>query len=362
MKEARATVASQRWKRIRSGALIAATMAAVAGATIPLSASAAPASPPTTKADALAQYKSLTTQAEKLDEDLLAAKNDLTNKQGQLKRATATLTSAKQAEQQAAQVEKQFQGQVDQFAEANYDGARLNQLSALLTGTSTHDFLDRATMINEIATANDSAMNKLESAVKRTTAAQHQATTAAQQSQAATTAAAKLVSTISGKQKALDSQIAKVKAALNKLTVVQKKSLSTGSVVGSTSTFLGPPGVINTVLQAALSRRGDEYVWGAAGPSQFDCSGLVLWSYAKGGITLPHSSRVQYTYGKPVAYGQWKVGDLLFFGSSAASIHHVAMYVGNGDIVQAPTTGVPVEVVPVSGGGSDYYGAKRIVG
>src|SRR6202000_238882 len=99
-KEARATVASQRWKRLRSGALIAATMAAVAGATIPLSASAAPASPPTTKADALAQYKSLTTQAEKLDEDLLAAKNDLTNKQGQLKRATAAATSAKQAEQQ----------------------------------------------------------------------------------------------------------------------------------------------------------------------------------------------------------------------------------------------------------------------
>jgi cell wall-associated NlpC family hydrolase len=88
----------------------------------------------------------------------------------------------------------------------------------------------------------------------------------------------------------------------------------------------------------------------------------MLWSWAKAGITLPHSSRAQYTYGKSVAYGAWQPGDLLFFGGSASTIHHVAMYVGNGEIVQAPTTGVPVQVVPVSGAGSDYFGAKRLVG
>lgn len=356
-------MASQRWTRLRSGVLIAATTATLVGTVIPLTATAAPASPPTTKADALQQYKKLTAQGEKLDEDLLAAQNDLKHKQAQLKKATAALNSAKQAEQRAVRVEHQFQGQVDQFAEASYSGARLNQLSALLTGTSAHDFLDRATMLNEIAAANDGALHKLTDAVRQAADAQHKAAAAQQQSKAATTAAAKLVSTVTAKRTALKAQTSKVKAALDRLTAAQKATLTSASKsVGNTGTFLGPPGVLNTVLQAALSRRGDTYVWGGDGPTEFDCSGLVMWSYAKGGISLPHSSRAQYTYGTPVAYGQWKVGDLLFFGGSASTIHHVAMYVGNGDIIQAPTTGVPVEVVPVSGGGSDYYGAKRIVG
>ncbi|HEX5117483.1 MAG TPA: NlpC/P60 family protein [Pseudonocardiaceae bacterium] len=339
--------------------LLAAAAAMIAGA-LPLAAAAAPASPPTTKADALAQYKKLTAQAETLDENLLAAKNDLATKQTQLHKLTAQLADEKQAEATAKKTEDQFQGQVDQFAAASFDGARLSQLSALLTGKSAQDFLQRAEMLNEVASENGTALNKLSGAVTQAAAAQKKAAAAQQQTQAATTAAAKLVSTISGQQKALNKQIAVVKAALNRLTAAQKQTLSGGG--GDMGSFLGPPGVINTVLQAALSRRGDTYVWGGAGPTDFDCSGLVMWAYAKGGISLPHSSRAQYTFGKPVARGQWQVGDLLFFGGSAATIHHVAMYVGNGEIIQAPTTGVPVEVVPVSGGGSDYYGAKRIVG
>ncbi|HEY1570143.1 MAG TPA: NlpC/P60 family protein [Pseudonocardiaceae bacterium] len=339
--------------------LLAAAAAMIAGA-LPLAAAAAPASPPTTSADALAQYKKLTAKAETLDENLLAAKNDLATKQAQLSKLNAQLAGSKQTVTKAKHTESQFQGQVDQFAAASFDGARLSQLSALLTGKSAQDFLQRAEMLNEVASENGTALHKLSGAVTQAAAAQKQAQAAQQQTQAATTAAAKLVSSITSQQKALDSQITVVKAALNRLTAAQKKTLSGGG--GDMGTFLGPPGVINTVLQAALSRRGDTYVWGAAGPTDFDCSGLVMWAYAKGGISLPHSSRAQYTFGKPVARGQWQVGDLLFFGGSAATIHHVAMYVGNGEIIQAPTTGVPVEVVPVSGAGSDYYGAKRIVG
>jgi cell wall-associated NlpC family hydrolase len=351
-------VASRRWKRLRSGVLIAVTATALAGA-FTTSASAAPTAPPKNSADALAQFKALSAQAAKLDEDLLSAKNDLKTSQGKLKKAGTDLVAAKQAEKQAEQVEGQFQGQVDQFAAASFDGARVSQLAALLTGTSAHDFLDRATMLNEVATENNSALDKLTGAVTEATAAQHQAAAAQQTSQTATNAAAKLVTAIAAHQKALDTQIAQVKAAMAKLSTAQKKTLDN---VGDTGTFLGAPGAVNTAIQAALSRRGDTYVWGAAGPTEFDCSGLMLWSWAKAGITLPHSSRVQYTYGKSVAYGAWQPGDLLFFGSSASTIHHVAMYVGNGEIVQAPQTGVPVQVVPVSGAGKDYFGSKRLVG
>lgn len=346
------------WKRLRSTAVAAAAAATMAGV-VPFVASAAPASPPPTSPDPLTQFKTLSAQANVLDEDLLSAQNDLKNKQAQLAKANAALAGAQHTEQQAQQVENEFRSQVDQFAAASFNGARLDQLSALLTGTSAQDFLNRATLLNDIASSNDSALTALTQAVTNAANAQKAAATAAATSKTATDTAAQLVSQITQKQTALNAQIAKVKSAMAQLTTAQQASLNN---VGDTGTFLGPPGVLNTVIQAALSRRGDAYVWGAAGPTTFDCSGLVLWAYAHGGISLPHSSRAQYDYGRPVAYGQWQPGDLLFWGSSAAAIHHVAIYVGNGEVVQAPTEGVPVQVVPISGGGSDYYGAKRIVG
>jgi cell wall-associated NlpC family hydrolase len=325
---------------------------------VPLSASAAPGAPPANSSDPVTQYKQLALQAEVLDEKLLNAQSDLKTKQAQLATANAQLAAAKQAEQQALATEGKFQGQVDQFAAASFNGARLNQLSALLTGTSAQDFLNRATLLNEVASSNDAAMNDLAKAVTQATAAEHTAAAAQQQSQSDTAAATKLVSDITTQQTALNSQIATVKAAMAKLTTTQQAALSSGS---SNATFIGPPGVLNTVLQAALSRRGDEYVWGATGPTTFDCSGLTLWSYQQGGISLPRTAQEQYGVGTYVPYGQWQPGDLIFYGTSS-NIHHVAMYVGNGQIVQAPTTGIPVQVVPVSGGGSDYYGAKRITG
>lgn len=346
------------WKRLRSGVVAAAAAASMAGA-LPFVASAAPASPPPASPDPLTQYKNLTTQAEVLDENLLAAQNDLKNKQAQLAKANATLAHAQAIEQQAQQVENQFRGQVDQFAAASFDGARLDQLSALLTGTSAQDFLNRATLLNDIASSNNSALTALTGAVTNAAKAQQAAADAEQTSKDATATAAQLVGQIQQQQAALNAQISQVKAAMAKLTVTEKSSLNN---VGDMGTFLGPPGVLNTVIQAALSRRGDTYVWGAAGPSAFDCSGLIEWSYGQAGISLPHSSRAMYDYGQPVSYGSWQPGDLLFWGSSAAAIHHVAMYVGNGEIVQAPTDGVPVQVVPISGGGIDYYGSRRIVG
>jgi cell wall-associated NlpC family hydrolase len=86
-----------------------------------------------------------------------------------------------------------------------------------------------------------------------------------------------------------------------------------------------------------------------------------MWAYKQVNISLPHSSRSQYTMGVAVAQGQWKAGDLLFYGSSAGSIHHVAMYIGDGKLVHASTTGTPVKVDDAPyGGGRDYLGAKRI--
>lgn len=119
---------------------------------------------------------------------------------------------------------------------------------------------------------------------------------------------------------------------------------------------------IDAVIDFAMVQIGDPYVWGGNGPNGWDCSGLMVGAFHQVGVNLPRTSRAQFTIGTPVEYGQWQPGDLLFFGSSASSIHHVVLYIGNGQIVHASTFGVPVKVDSIRGGGSDYFGARRIIG
>jgi cell wall-associated NlpC family hydrolase len=131
-----------------------------------------------------------------------------------------------------------------------------------------------------------------------------------------------------------------------------------GSVVAA-----GVPGsAVHTVLTAALSRTGLPYVYGADGPSSFDCSGLVQWSFAQAGITMPRVAADQARAGPAVSVSQLKPGDLLFWYTDPTApgyISHVAIYLGNGQIIQAPRPGEDVEVVPVYFG-SGFAGAIRV--
>ena len=110
-------------------------------------------------------------------------------------------------------------------------------------------------------------------------------------------------------------------------------------------------GRAGAAVQYALAQVGDAYVWGAAGPSAFDCSGLMMAAWAQAGVGLPHSSSAQMGSGTPVSQSQLQPGDLVFYYSP---VSHVGMYIGNGQIVHAanPSSGVttaPVNSMPYSG-------------
>jgi peptidoglycan DL-endopeptidase CwlO len=108
----------------------------------------------------------------------------------------------------------------------------------------------------------------------------------------------------------------------------------------------GGSGGADRAIAFAKAQVGDPYVWGAAGPDAWDCSGLMLRAWAQAGVSLPHYSVAQYYAGSPISAGDLRPGDLVFWGttSSPESIHHVAMYIGGGQIVHAPRTGRPVSV------------------
>lgn len=117
-----------------------------------------------------------------------------------------------------------------------------------------------------------------------------------------------------------------------------------GAVLASNST-------VQQAIDFAMGERGKPYVWGATGPESYDCSGLMLRAYEAAGITIPRVSRDQYQAGSMLPVERAQPGDLLFWAYDTAdpsTIHHVAMYLGNGRMVEAQQTGVPVHVRDVS--------------
>jgi cell wall-associated NlpC family hydrolase len=115
-------------------------------------------------------------------------------------------------------------------------------------------------------------------------------------------------------------------------------------------------------VRVAMAQLGKPYVFGAEGPSTFDCSGLVQYAYAHAGIALPRTARPQYRATPGVSPSQLLPGDLLFFATDKSNwdtIHHVGIYLGGGRMVHAPTTGDVVKVAPVWW--AEYFGATRVV-
>jgi peptidoglycan DL-endopeptidase CwlO len=141
-------------------------------------------------------------------------------------------------------------------------------------------------------------------------------------------------------------------------TVAGGSGIAGGASIGAVLTRAQ----VTAMLTAALSRQGMPYVWGANGPASFDCSGLVQWSFAQAGITMPRVAADQARTGPLIPVSQAQPGDLLFWRTDPTApnyISHVAIYLGNGRMIQAPQPGQNVEVVPVVFG-SGFAGVVQV--
>jgi cell wall-associated NlpC family hydrolase len=113
--------------------------------------------------------------------------------------------------------------------------------------------------------------------------------------------------------------------------------------------------VTSAALQNALSKIGSPYRYGAAGPTAFDCSGLVNWAFKNAGVVLPRTSRALSTIGTPVAKADLRPGDLVFF---YRPISHVAIYIGDGKVVHASNSRSPVKISNLAG--MKFTTARRV--
>jgi cell wall-associated NlpC family hydrolase len=287
--------------------------------------------------------KTLVAQAKVLESQINSLSEQYDGLRIQLNRAKANSTIAEQAASRGQTALAIGQQAIAQLAAANYINSGLDPTFAALTAGDPSQFLSQASAMDEI---NQSSGVKVSSLSNKVTQALRDKETADQQAAAVHA----LQTQMDAKKKIIEAKIDKVNsAAMAQAMTVFKQTGSYPDIQIPTANTVG-----GQALQEALSRRGDPYVWAAAGPGQFDCSGLVMWAFAQEGISLPHYTGAQWNSGMHVARNDLEPGDLVFFGSD---ISHVGIYVGDGLMVDAPDTGAFVRVEPLF---SDYVGAVRI--
>jgi cell wall-associated NlpC family hydrolase len=243
--------------------------------------------------------------------------------------------------------------------------------STVLGGTDISDVLSRVATVRQVMTADAAHRSDAAAAVRRTSDLHERLATVAQTRAQLAGRASALLATVQGLQQAqrqaLRAANTQVKQLADALAAQREQAARDAAArsLGSLGLLDGPrPAAGNpygdAAIAAALSKLGRPYVWGAEGPDTFDCSGLVQWSYAQAGLSLPRLADDQYFAATPVPLSDLKPGDLLVYAydvHDASTIHHITMYLGNGQMVHAPHTGDVVRVAPVYLDG--LYGAAR---
>ncbi|QIS19064.1 protein p60 precursor [Nocardia terpenica] len=347
---------NNRTRRLVGGSLTAGAL--IFGVCAGGGASADPAAQPTSATDAVQRLIDLSHQSEQLNQQALGAQADLDAKQAVARDADAKLAGAGQAVDAAQAEVRQYQPAVDRAAVAAYEGAHTNRMFSVLTSNSPQQLLDQMSTLDVLGAQTADQFARFKKATDAATAAQSVAKSAADAAQAAEQQADRVRADLERKRADLQGSIAQVIQAWGQLSAGDKASLS-GSLFPAgfdRETLLRGlvPGSGTSALAAGLTRVGDPYVWGATGPDQFDCSGLVQWAFHNVGINLPRTSQAQATVGTPVSRDELQPGDVVFFYSDAS---HVGIYAGNGMILHASTFGVPVQVAPM--GSTPFHSARR---
>jgi peptidoglycan DL-endopeptidase CwlO len=338
--------------------------------------------------DALAKLNDLSHQAEQTTEQMHTAQLDLDKKLAAQKAAedkhTADLAAAEEAKTQLAT----YQGTVDKLAAAMYMGGRTDSLSAIMTADSPQHLIDQMSAQEAVASEMAVQMAGYRALSQKTAAAEARSAKSAAEAKTAAEQAAAVRADVQAKQSKLQVQIAIVKSQYLALSPAQRTALAGPDAAGGRlpdapealpnlpppdmSVAAMPDGAIPPggdlegphgpsgspegamVVQAALSRIGSPYSWGASGPNAFDCSGLVMWSFQQAGVSLPHSSQALAAGGQPVPLSDLQPGDVVTYYSDAS---HAAIYIGDGMMVHASTYGQPVKVAPV--GNAPIYNVRR---
>ncbi|MFE5817879.1 NlpC/P60 family protein [Streptomyces sp. NPDC056479] len=231
------------------------------------------------------------------------------------------------------------------LAGAQYRSGGLDPSLALLLSDDPEDYLDRAAALARISAHQAGQLRKLQGAMRELAQERSEATGKLLELEKSRKA-------VAAHKRTVERKLAEARRLLNSLTAGDRAAYERASRSGRAGMpgfdgfggALPASGRAAAAVAAAQSALGRPYIWGANGPSGFDCSGLIQWSYAQAGVSLPRTSQGQRYAGRQVPLSEAQPGDVVTYRSDAS---HVGMYMGNGQVIHAPYPGAPVRYDPV---------------
>ncbi|MFD9489015.1 NlpC/P60 family protein [Streptomyces sp. NPDC059991] len=251
----------------------------------------------------------------------------------------------KQAQDSVARGQERInrmRGVLGAIAGAQYRSGGLDPSLALLLSEDPDTYLDKAAALDRIGERQSAELRELHQEQRRI----------GQQRTEATRKLAELERSraeVARHKRTIESKLAQARRVLLALPTSERAAFDRASRGGrgelpDLSGAVPASGRAAAAVAAARQAVGRPYIWGANGPSGFDCSGLMQWSYAHAGVGLPRTSQAQRYAGHRVSLSEAQPGDLVAYRSDAS---HIAMYVGNGQVIHAPYPGAPVRYDPV---------------
>jgi peptidoglycan DL-endopeptidase CwlO len=302
--------------------------------------------------NAKSEAQALSDLVDQLNRELSAATEDYDYAQQQLQDTQAT-TKKTTAELTRGQNDlASSQAQLSRRVVEIYKSGNVTFLNVLLNANSFSDLVERYAELTRIGSQDSRLVQQIKAYRDQMAGQKAKLDSQLQQEKAyadqASTARQKVLDQVAKQKKALAGKEAQL-AELRKEEAARQAKLAAEARAAKVAAATRGARAVKLAMQYL----GVPYVWGGSSPRGFDCSGLVQYVYGKVGVSLPHSSRMQFSYGTPVSSSQLKVGDLVFFYTP---IQHVGIYIGNGRMINA--TGNQVQISSVWQ--ASYRGARRV--
>jgi cell wall-associated NlpC family hydrolase len=323
---------------LRRTALTVTVLAAACGITLYAGAAGAGAAAKPTIAQVKAKISSLQGQVDKIGQEYDAAGQ-------QLSAAKARLAAVTQQTDRAQAQYNQASATLTAVAVAAYENSGQTSILGLLTSGDPTQVLGQASLVLQIeGTHNEQAQQFLTLA--------RELATIQQQRQRTETSVAQLTAQYGSQKKSMSQLLDTQTSLLNSLTAQQQAQVTAAEVGGAASsgtvstTPVAYTGSTSTeagqAVKFAYAQLGKPYVYGATGPDSYDCSGLVQAAWAAAGVSIPRTTYEQWAALPHIPMSDLQPGDLIYYNGES----HVSMYVGNGNIIDAPHTGATVEMLP----------------
>jgi len=330
---------------LRRGIAVAAGLAVMAG--LAAYGGIAGAAPQPTVGQVQARINQLTSQFDRVSVQLDQASQQLSDAQSKLSQVRVHLNHA-DAQFQAAEAS------VAQAAAAEFEDSGATSVAGVLTAADPSVVLQQGSLLMEMSGQRTTQTQQL-------LADAGQLAGVEQQMQRTEDGIASLKSQLAAQKNSLGKLLTTEKATLASLTVPQQQTVSSNSIGAGGTTAAAYTGPTSTQAERAVAfayaQLGKPYQWGATGPGSYDCSGLAQAAWAAAGVSIPRDTYEQWGALPHLSSSAIQPGDLLYYDG----VGHVAIYVGDGYIIDAPQTGMDVEKIPMDTGwyASTFVGAAR---